>query len=243
MSDLNKKSLNFLNWFSSIGVDTAVQIKPRIRFENKNTNNKKIPLNKYSLEELKKEISEINVTDLKKNATNLVFSDGNPKAKIMIIGEAPGYEEDKLGLPFVGAAGKKLDQMINSIGLNRTENVYITNIIPWRPLNNRLPTDNEILSYLPCVEKHINIINPDIILLFGNIASKAILKLTEGITKFRGKWFNYKNPILKKDIPAMCIFHPSYLLRSPGQKKYAWEDLKKVEKKIHELKIEENEKQ
>ena len=156
----------------------------------------------------------------------------------MIIGEAPGYEEDKIGKPFVGTAGKKLDQMINAIGLDRKKNVYITNIIPWRPPNNRTPTDNEINFFLPFVEKHISIIKPKILLLFGNVASKSLLKLKNGITKNHGKWFNYNNSFLKKKIFTTCIFHPSYLLRSPHKKKFAWEDLKKVKEKITNLQIE-----
>ena len=155
----------------------------------------------------------------------------------MIIGEAPGFEEDKIGKPFVGAAGKKLDQMINAIDLDRRKNVYITNIIPWRPPDNRTPTNDEIGIFIPYVEKHISIINPKIILLFGNVASKSILKIEDGITKIHGKWFNYKNPFLKKEILTTCIFHPSYLLRSPSQKKIAWEDLKKVKRKLTTLKI------
>ena len=155
----------------------------------------------------------------------------------MIIGEAPGYEEDKLGKPFVGRAGKKLDEMINAIGLNRKKNVYITNIIPWRPPNNRTPTDNEIELFLPYVEEHIYLIRPKILLLFGNVASKSLLNLDQGITKYHGSWFNYKNSFLKESIFTICIFHPSYLLRSPKQKKIAWKDLKKVKEKIDNLKL------
>jgi len=155
----------------------------------------------------------------------------------MIIGEAPGFEEDKIGKPFVGAAGKKLDEMIKAIGLDRKNNVYITNIIPWRPPNNRPPTEDEINLFLPYVEKHISIINPEILLLFGNVASRSLLNLKEGITKHHGKWFNYKNPFLNKKIFTICIFHPSYLLRSPNKKKIAWEDLKKVKEKIINLKV------
>ena len=127
--------------------------------------------------------------------------------------------------------------MINAIGLDRKNNVYITNIIPWRPANNRTPTENEINLFLPYVEEHISIISPKILLLFGNVASKSLLNLNEGITKHRGKWFNYNNPFLNKKIFATCIFHPSYLLRSPNKKKFAWEDLKKVKEKITNLNI------
>ena len=145
------------------------------------------------LKDLKKKIINLDC-ELKLKAKNFVFYDGCLKSDIMIIGEAPGYEEDRLGKPFVGAAGKKLDQMINAIGLDRKNNTYITNIIPWRPPNNRTPADNEIKFFLPYVEEHISIIKPKILLLFGNIASKSLLKLKNGITKNHGKWFKYSNP-------------------------------------------------
>ena len=173
---------------------------------------------------------------IKKNAKNTVFSDGNPESKIMLIGEAPGAEEDKQGKPFVGLAGKLLDKMLTSINLDRNS-VYITNVLPWRPPNNRTPTDNEIKLFLPYVEEHIYLIRPKILLLFGNVASKSLLNLDQGITKYHGSWFNYKNSFLKESIFTICIFHPSYLLRSPKQKKIAWEDLKKVKEKIDNLKL------
>ena len=127
--------------------------------------------------------------------------------------------------------------MLNSISLDRKKNVYITNIVPWRPKDNRTPNDKEINFFLPYIEKHISIINPKIVLLFGNVASKALLKRSDGITNFHGQWFDYKNQYLKEKIHAISIFHPSFLLRSPNKKKIAWEDLKKVKKKIVELKI------
>ena len=127
--------------------------------------------------------------------------------------------------------------MINAIELDRKKNVYIINIVPWRPPKNRTPTDNEINSFLPYVEKHISIIKPKILLLFGNVASRSLLNLKEGITKHHGKWFNYKNPFLNKKIFTICIFHPSYLLRFPDKKRVAWEDLKKIKEKIINLKI------
>ena len=243
MPDLKKNSLNLLEWYKSVGIDICIQNSPRVRFKINSEDKKNIFSNKINnLKDLEKKIYKFNGSELKKTATKLVFGDGNPKSKIMLIGEAPGYEEDISGLPFVGAAGKKLDEMINAIGLSRRKNVYITNIVPWRPPNNRTPTEKEISIFVPYVEKHIGIINPDIIILLGNIAAKAILKTKKGITKLHGNWFNYKNPYQNKSIYVICIFHPSFLLRSPGQKKYAWEELKKVEKKINELKIEINEK-
>ena len=235
MSNLRKQSLTIINYYKSFGVETHVQNSPRIRFKN-DINYQSNKTFKEQLIQLRKETIDQNI-ELKKTANNFVFQDGVLNAEIMIIGEAPGYEEDKIGKPFVGAAGKKLDQMINSIGLDRKKNVYITNIIPWRPPNNRTPSNEEIGIFLPYVKKHIAIINPKILLLFGNVASKSILNLNEGITKNHGKWFNYNNEFLNNKILTMCIFHPSYLLRSPNKKLVAWEDLKKVKEKIANLKI------
>ena len=236
MPNTRKHSLAILNYYKSFGVELHIQNTPRIRFKNYLYPENQKKLFEHQLKKLKIKIINLDC-ELKLKAKNFVFYDGTLTSDIMIIGEAPGYEEDKLGKPFVGAAGKKLDEMINSIGLDRKNNVYITNIVPWRPPNNRTPTDKEIDFFLPYVEKHISIINPKILLLFGNVASKSILNLKEGITKNHGKWFNYKNPFLKKNIFTTCIFHPSYLLRSPDKKKIAWEDLKKVKKKITSLKI------
>ena len=233
MSNIRKNSLSILNYYKSFGVESHIQNTPRIRFKNYNDQKKTIH---GKLTELKKKIINVDCK-LKLNSKNFVFYDGILRSDIMIIGEAPGFEEDKVGKPFVGAAGKKLDEMINAIGLDRKNNVYITNIIPWRPTNNRTPTENEINLFLPYIEEHISIISPKILLLFGNVASKSLLNLNEGITKHRGKWFNYNNPFLNKKIFATCIFHPSYLLRSPNKKKFAWEDLKKVKEKITNLKI------
>ena len=236
MPNIRKCSLAILNYYKSFGVETHIQNKPRIRFKNYLYPENQKKRFEDQLKKLKKKIINLDC-ELKLKAKNFVFYDGVLTSDIMIIGEAPGYEEDKIGKPFVGTAGKKLDEMINAIGLDRKNNVYITNIIPWRPPDNRTPTDNEINFFLPYVEEHISIIKPKILLLFGNVASKSILNLNEGITKNHGKWFNYKNPFLKKKIFTTCIFHPSYLLRSPDKKKMAWEDLKKVKEKIINLKI------
>jgi len=236
MTNTRKHSLKILNYYKSFGVETHIQNKPRIRFKNYLYPENQKKRFEDQLKKLKKKIINLDC-ELKLKTKNFVFYDGVLTSDIMIIGEAPGYEEDKIGKPFVGTAGKKLDEMINAIGLDRKNNVYITNIIPWRPPDNRTPTDNEINFFLPYVEEHISIIKPKILLLFGNVASKSILNLNEGITKNHGKWFNYKNPFLKKKIFTTCIFHPSYLLRSPDKKKIAWEDLKKVKEKIINLKI------
>ena len=183
---------------------------------------------------LKEKINSIKNCDLKKNATNLVFSDGNPFAKIMIIGEGPGANEDKEGKPFVGRAGKLLDKMLEAIKLNR-KNVYISNVVNFRPPMNRKPTDEEIKRYLPFLIKHIELINPKILLLLGSTALNALIGNEVVISKARGKWVNKK--IGSANPKVIASFHPAFLMRQPDQKKYAWEDLKMIRKKISELKI------
>ena len=167
---------------------------------------------------------------LKKTAKNMVFSDGNPRANIMFIGEAPGEIEDKTGKPFKGEAGKLLDKMLNAIQLNR-ENVYLTNIIFWRPPGNRKPTEEEISACLPFVKKHINLINPKILVLVGATAASAILNIKTGITQIRGKWKNIETKDIKS-LKSIAIFHPAFLLRQPSRKREAWEDLKKIKIEI-----------
>ena len=186
------------------------------------------------LSELRNKIKSIKNCELKKSATNLVFSDGNPNAKIMIIGEGPGANEDKEGKPFVGRAGKLLDKMLESINLNR-KNVYISNVVNYRPPQNRKPTDEEIRRYLPFLQKHIEIINPRILLLLGSTALNAIIGNEIVISKARGKWVNKK--IGNTETNVIASFHPAFLMRQPDQKKYAWEDLKMIRKKISEFKI------
>jgi uracil-DNA glycosylase family 4 len=161
---------------------------------------------------------------LKKTAINTVFSDGNPKAKVMVIGEAPGADEDRQGLPFVGLSGKLLDRMFASIGLDRTT-IYITNIIPWRPPGNRQPTPSETNLCLPFVERHIELVSPEFLVLVGGTAAKSILQSTEGIMKLRGRWLSYQTSTMQKPIKTLATFHPAYLLRAPGQKRLAWLDL------------------
>tara|TARA_B100000214_G_scaffold356210_1_gene314641 strand:+ start:64 stop:774 length:711 start_codon:yes stop_codon:yes gene_type:complete len=183
---------------------------------------------------LQNKINNIKNCELKKSATNLVFSDGNPSAKIMIIGEGPGANEDKEGKPFVGRAGKLLDKMLESIKLNR-KNVYISNVVNFRPPQNRRPTDEEVNRYLPFLEKHIELINPHILLLLGSTALNAIIGNEIVISKARGKWMRKKIGNIETNIIAS--FHPAFLMRQPDQKKHAWEDLKMIRKKISELKI------
>ena len=183
-----------------------------------------------NLEKLKKSIQNIKNCSLKDNAKNIVFSDGNPKSKIMLIGEAPGANEDEEGLPFVGRAGILLDKMLSAINLNR-EKVYISNIINYRPPENRRPTDEEIQRYLPFITKHIEIINPKILVLLGSTAMNALIGSDVVISKMRGKWIQKKFGNCKTSV--IITFHPAFLMRQPAQKKMAWIDLKLIrDKKI-----------
>jgi DNA polymerase len=168
---------------------------------------------------------------LKATATRLVFADGNPKAKVMMIGEAPGADEDRQGKPFVGASGQLLDRMLAWIGLDRTT-AYVTNILFWRPPGNRPPTTAEIAACLPFVERHIELVAPEILVLVGGASAKALLNTQEGIIKLRGRWFEFSRPGLGRPIPAIATFHPAYLLRTPGQKRESWKDLLAIKRRL-----------
>jgi len=182
-----------------------------------------------NLQILRDRINDIKDCKLKENASNLVFSDGNPNSKIMIIGEGPGANEDKEGFPFVGRAGQLLDKMLLAINLSR-KNVYITNVVNYRPPENRKPTDKEVAKYLPFLKSHIEIIKPKIILLLGSTAMNALLKNANVISKMRGKWREIEINNIK--IHSIVSFHPAYLLRQPDQKKFSWIDLKMIREKL-----------
>ena len=183
-----------------------------------------------NLNKLRKSINNIKNCSLKKNATNMVFSDGNPKSKIMLIGEAPGANEDEEGLPFVGRAGALLDKMLAAIDLDRKK-VYISNIINYRPPDNRRPSEQEIKRYLPFVTKHIEIISPKILVLLGSTAMNALIGSDVVISKMRGIWIEKKFGNCK--VSVIITFHPAFLMRQPAQKKLAWIDLKMIrDKKI-----------
>ena len=186
------------------------------------------------LEKLKKSILNIKNCELKKNATNIVFADGNPKAKIMLIGEGPGANEDQEGLPFVGRAGALLDKMLASINLDR-KNTYITNVVNYRPPENRRPTEEEITKYLPYLKQHIEIINPRILVLLGSTALNAIIGNKIVISKARGQWTEKQFGKCKASV--IVTFHPAFLMRQPAQKKMAWIDLKMIREKKSKLKI------
>jgi DNA polymerase len=166
---------------------------------------------------------------LKHTAANLVFGAGNPDADIMLIGEAPGADEDRQGVPFVGVSGQLLDKMLASIGLDR-ESAYITNMLPWRPPGNRKPTPAETMMCLPFIRRHIALVGPKVLVFVGGTAASTLLQRSEGITKLRGRWLEYLDGDLA--IPAMAIFHPAYLLRQPALKELAWRDLITVKQKL-----------
>lgn len=189
--------------------------------------------NANTLHELRTAFENFDGCDLKKTATNFVFADGNPQARVMVVGEAPGGDEDRQGLPFVGISGQLLDRAFATIDLDRTK-IYISNILPWRPPGNRQPTTQEIAMCLPFIERHIDLIAPEFLILAGGTAAKALLKTNEGIVKLRGKWQPYQTSGKGKPIQVLATFHPAYLLRSPGQKKFVWLDLLNLKHKLEE---------
>ncbi len=174
------------------------------------------------------------IESLRARATNLVFADGNPEARVMLVGEAPGADEDRLGKPFVGVSGQLLDRMLGAIGLDRTS-FYITNVCFWRPPGNRKPTEAELVAQQPFVERHIELVAPKVLVLVGAASAHALLGTNDGITRLRGRWFDYKSPGLAAPIPALPIFHPAFLLRQPAQKRETWADLLKLKARLAEL--------
>jgi len=186
------------------------------------------------LAELRAALEAFEGLSIKQMATRLVLSDGNPEAEIIIIGEAPGREEDRTGKPFVGEAGKLLDRMLASIGLDRTK-VYITNTILWRPPGNRNPSDVEVQAMLPFLHRQIELIQPKLLMTTGNVPLKALFQGAGGITRERGKWRDHQ--AVFGSIPALPVFHPAYLLRQPQLKRDAWADLRAFRAKAEELGI------
>jgi uracil-DNA glycosylase family 4 len=178
-----------------------------------------------SLDALRALLENFDGCALKSTATRLVFADGNPQARIMFVGEAPGRDEDIEGLPFVGRSGKLLDRMIAAIGLDRSK-AYIANVIPWRPPGNRTPTPQETQICLPFIRRQIELVNPDVLVTLGNPSTQTLLSTREGIMKTRGKWFDYDTGT--RTIRAMATFHPAYLLRSPSYKRMSWQDLRAI---------------
>jgi DNA polymerase len=183
-----------------------------------------------SLADLKAALLAFEGCALKHTASNLVFADGNPGARLMIIGEAPGRDEDMVGLPFVGASGQLLDKMLTSIGLNRAH-VYIANLLPWRPPGNRTPTVEETVMMLPWLRRHVQLANPDYVLILGGSAAKAVLGTKDGILKIRGRWqdVDFGDAMVR---PTLASLHPAYLLRSPAQKRLSFADMLSVSSRL-----------
>jgi len=254
---INQKLVETLAWYQEIGIDVAVgdalcdHTAPLRCAPEKETRMPEtaapitipaVPLVTSSvdlsecktIEDLRSAIAAFEGCALKKTATNLVFAAGNPSAKVMLVGEAPGADEDRQGIPFVGVSGQLLDRMLATVGLDRTS-VYITNILPWRPPGNRQPTPQEIAACKPFVEKHIALIQPQILVLVGGVAMKALFNTNDGIMRLRGTWRTYTPPGLKVPIKAIATYHPSFLLRSPGQKAQSWQDMLMIKKALSSI--------
>jgi uracil-DNA glycosylase family 4 len=184
-----------------------------------------------SLEALRALLEKFDGCALKFTATRLVFADGNPQARVMFVGEAPGRDEDIEGLPFVGRSGKLLDRMIAAIGLDRTS-AYIANVIPWRPPGNRTPTPQETQICLPFIQRQIELVNPDVLVTLGNPSTQTLLSTREGIMRTRGRWFDYDTGT--RVIQAIATFHPAYLLRSPSYKRMSWLDLRAIARALEQ---------
>ena len=182
-----------------------------------------------TLEELRAILGKFDGCALKATATQLVFADGNPAARLMFVGEAPGRDEDIEGLPFVGRSGKLLDRMLAAISMDRSS-VYIANIVPWRPPGNRTPTPQELQICLPFITRQIELADPDILVCLGGPSAQTLLGIKEGITKTRGRWFTFDTG--KREIRAMPTFHPAFLLRSPLQKRFVWRDFLAIKKAL-----------
>jgi len=180
-----------------------------------------------TLDELRALLESFEGCALRRTATQLVFADGNPQGRVMFVGEAPGFDEDIAGRPFVGRSGKLLDLMIAAIGFDRT-NVYIANVVPWRPPGNRTPTPQETAICLPFIRRQIELANPDFLVCLGGPAMQTLLSIKEGITRTRGRWFPYDTGT--REIRALATFHPAFLLRSPLQKRFAWRDFLALKK-------------
>lgn len=254
---INQKLVETLRWYQELGIDLAVgenaanhyapirslppkaspqpSLKPQGASPTPLTDQPKTPPPNLSdcktLEDLRQAIAAFEGCPLKKTATNLVFAAGNPMAKVMLVGEAPGADEDRQGVPFVGVSGQLLDRILATIGLDRTS-VYITNILPWRPPGNRQPTPQEIAACKPFVEKHIALISPKLLVLVGGVAMKTLYNTNDGIMRLRGTWQTYSSPYLKEPIKAIATYHPSFLLRSPGQKAQSWQDMLMIKKAL-----------
>jgi DNA polymerase len=190
-----------------------------------------------TIEELRAALDGFKALSLKRTAMQMVFADGNPQAKVMLVGDVPGTDEDRLGRPFAGASGQLLDKMFAAIGLSRADTLYITSLVNWRPPGNRPPSKAEFALSLPFIRRHIELANPAVVVFIGSPTAKELLETTQSLTRLRGKWTDYKSDGLEKPVPALCMFNPAYLLHSPAEKGLAWQDLLMLKKKLRELEI------
>ncbi len=242
-----------LRWYIAAGVDEAIGEQPVDRYalsakpaakahaaqggvpaapqQPEPASSAHLAMAATNLAELKTAMEAYEGCNLKRTCQQTVFADGDPSARLMIVGEAPGADEDRLGLPFVGASGKLLDRMLASIGLDRTQ-AYITNVVPWRPPGNRKPEPAEVELCLPFITRHIELVDPAVLLLLGGASVSALLARTDSITRLRGGFIDYSSPRLSRPIPAMPTFHPAYLLRTPLAKRDVWRDLLLVRQKL-----------
>jgi DNA polymerase len=187
-----------------------------------------------TLEDLRKAMNGFEGCALKATARQLVFADGNPDARVMLVGEAPGGDEDRMGLPFVGRAGQLLDRMLAAIGLDRTS-VYIANVVPWRPPGNRTPTPQEMAACLPFIQRQIELANPDVLVCLGKTPAQALLDMKDGILRMRGTWFDHDTGA--RTIRALATLHPAYLLRQPLHKRFAWRDMRALKAELDKATI------
>lgn len=218
---LEKNLKHIAEWFHDAGVSDITGNLSNLQ----KTAKKEIS----TLAELRETMKMVDIS-LRDCAMNMVFGVGNEQADILLLGEAPGAEEDRQGIPFVGQSGQLLDKILAAIGLDRTK-VYITNILPWRPPGNRTPTTQEVSIFRPYVLKHISLINPKIVVCLGGTASKALLQTNQSMTQMRGRWVKIEGI----DAEILPTFHPAYLLRSPSQKREAWIDFLMIKNKIRSL--------
>lgn len=214
-----------------------VAAAPTANIPHSNVSSAEVAAECGTLAELEQAVRNFHGCPLKKTAMNTVFADGNAKAEVMLVGEAPGADEDRQGKPFVGLSGQLLDNMFATIGLSRSgksasDSLYISNIIPWRPPGNRQPSTTEVNTCLPFIRRHIELVRPKILVFVGGVSAKALLGTNTGITKIRGKWLDYQLPGLEVPIKAIALYHPAYLLRSPGRKATAWQDLLVIKREL-----------
>ncbi|MBT3358667.1 MAG: uracil-DNA glycosylase [Rhodospirillales bacterium] len=213
---------------------TAAPTAPAVGADGASGDARKAAAAAQSIDELRAALESFEGCGLKKTATNLVFGDGNAKSDIIFIGEAPGAEEDRKGVPFVGPSGILLDRMLASIGLDRTK-VFISNTVFWRPPGNRNPTTGEMAVCMPFVERMIELVDPKIVVAVGGPAANSLLGQKASVGKLRGKWFTYSSAGLTQPLEATAIYHPAYLLRTPAQKRAAWQDLLDIRAKLLSL--------